>query len=154
MSIGGPLGAGLGALAGIGAGIIEGLVTSNTDDIPSEEARKDLERETGPKPGQPYGLVLKPDDVANPLLAPQPGRPELDQSAPVIRNWNGTNVDRMVIRSTQIWWPSDHQRRGFDGRWGVRCQDDPNTRRSGIQFPDFRAALLNDLARHLVSTDG
>jgi hypothetical protein len=154
MGIGGPLGAGIGALAGIGAGILEGLATSNTDDVPPEEVRKALEREIGPKQGTPYGLVLKPDDVANPLLPPEPGHPERDESATEIRNWNGIDVDRMVIRSTQTWWPSDHDRRGYDGRWGVRCQDDPNTRRSGIQFPDFRATLLNDLAVHLVSTDG
>ena len=150
---GGPLGAGLGAIAGAAAGIFEGLATSNTDDIPSEDIRKDLEREIGPKPGTPYGLVLKPDDVSNPLLPPQPGHPELDESAAEIRNWNGTDAERLVVRSTQIWWPSDHMRRGYDGRWGVRCQDDPNNRRSGIAFPNFRAALLNDLAVHLVSTD-
>jgi hypothetical protein len=154
LKIAGPLGAGLGALAGIAAGVFEGLSTSNTDDVPAEDIRKALEREPGPKLGQPYGVVVRPDDVDNPLLPPDQAHPELTESAASIRTWLGSDEERLVDRATQIWWPTDSHRRGYDGRWGVRCENDPNNRRSGINFPDFRVSLLNDLAFHLASTDG
>jgi hypothetical protein len=149
--LGGGLGSALGAFAGAVAGVIEALSTSNTDDVPSEEIRQGLEREPGP-PDRSYGLVLKPADVANPLLPPAPPAHPQAETAVAIRNWLGTDADRLVDRSSQIWWPSDSQRKGYDGRWGVRCENDPNNRRSGIKFPDFRRALLNDLAVHLAKT--
>jgi hypothetical protein len=49
--------------------------------------------------------------------------------------------------------PADNQRRGFDGRWGEQCEDDPNNRRSGIQITDFGAALIRDLAFYLASVE-
>jgi hypothetical protein len=140
----GPVGAGIGALAGGVAGLIEGLATSNTDDLPSEEVREALEREPGPPPGR-YGLVLSPDGV-DPLLPAPPGQPPAAaETAVEVRNWLGSDADRLVDRSRQIWWQ-------YEGRWGVRCQNDPNDRRSGMTFPDFKRVLLNDLAVHLAKT--
>jgi hypothetical protein len=148
--IGGFPGSAIGAMAGAIAGIAEALSTSNDEDAPTEDAGKGLEREPGPPPGQ-YGLVLKPPGV-DALLPPDAAHPENNETAVTIRNWLGTDEDKLVDRSRQIWWPSDSSRRGFDGRWGVRCEKDPINRRSGIKFPDFRRALLNDLAVHLAKT--
>jgi hypothetical protein len=142
--IGGFIGAGIGALAGAVAGLVEALSTSNTDDVPSEEIREGMEREQGPPPGR-YGLVLKPPGV-NALLPAPPGQPpETAETATQVRDWLGSDQDRLVDRHRQIWWR-------YEGRWGVRCQNDPNERRSGMAFPDFKRVLLNDLAVHLAKT--
>jgi hypothetical protein len=145
-SFGGPFGAGLGLLAGAVAGLAEALSTSNTDDTPSAEVQKQMEREPGPPAGR-FGLVLKPSDVDNPL--------DKDETAASIRDWAGDDARRLVDRSTQLWWPPSGDQPpqpGFAGRWGVRCTDDPNELRCGIPFPNFQRALLNDLAVHITST--
>jgi hypothetical protein len=140
-------GAAWGAAAGAVAGIIEAVSSSNTENVPSEDVREELEKETGPVDRR-YGLVLTPAGV-NPLL-PDPKNPENDETAVDVRTWNGTDFDRLVDRDRQIWWPDDL---GFNGRWGVRVEDDPNDRRSGIKFPDFKRTLLNDLALHIAETE-
>lgn len=143
----GPPGALIGAAAGAIAGIAEALSTSNTDDVPSEEVRQELEKEPAPPVGR-YGLVLKPSEVADPLFHDPAHRddPEKDETAVTIRAWNGTDLQRLVDGSQQVWW-------SYNGRWGVRVQNDPNNRRSGIQFPKFKAALLNNIAVHLQETE-
>jgi hypothetical protein len=146
--LGGFPGALLGAIAGAAAGVAEALSTSSTDDVPDKDTRKLLEREPGPPQTGGYGRVIKPVDVADPLTH-EATRPE---TASEILAWSGTPADRLVDRATQIWWPGDSNRPGFDGRWGVQCENDPLDRRSGIPFPDFRRTLLNDLALHLAKT--
>jgi hypothetical protein len=142
----GPLGAMAGALGGAIAGIVEAVSSSNTDDVPAEEIRKELEREPGP-PDKRYGLVLKPEDVGDPLI--HDSDPAKNETAAAIRVWNGKPEERVIDRDTQTWWPGES---GFNGRWGVRVENDPNNRRSGIPVPDFRRALLNDLGIHLAKT--
>jgi hypothetical protein len=144
----GPAGVVIGALAGAAAGIAEALSSSSTDDVPDKDTRQLLEREPGPPATGSYGRVIKPDDVADPLTH-EPTRPEIASQTLV---WAGSPAERLVDRANQIWWPGDSNRPGFDGRWGVRCENDPLDRRSGIPFPDFRRALLNDLALHLAAT--
>jgi hypothetical protein len=145
-SLFGPLGAMAGAIGGAIAGVIEAVSSSNTDDVPSEEIRKELEREPGP-PDKRYGLVLTPADVGDPLI--HDADPAKNETAAAVRVWNGKPEERVIDRNTQIWWPGET---GFNGRWGVRVENDPNNRRSGIQVPDFRRALLNDLGIHLAKT--
>jgi hypothetical protein len=140
-------GAALGAAAGAIAGIIEAVSSSNEENVPSEEVRKELEKETGPVDKR-YGLVLTPSGI-DPLLQ-DPQHPENNESATDVRTWNGTDFERLVDRDRQIWWPDEF---GFNGRWGVRVEDDPNDRRSGITFPDFKRVLLNDIALHIAETD-
>lgn len=141
------VGTAIGAAAGLIAGIAEALSSSNTDERIPEDVRDQLEREPGP-PKDRFGLVLKPADVADPLIQ-DPAHPTPDESAVTIRTWAGTDGERMVDRDRQIWWPGAN---GYNGRWGVRCTDDPNDRRGGITFPDFRRTLLNDLATHLAKS--
>jgi hypothetical protein len=145
--LGGFVGSALGAMAGAALGIFEALSSSNTDDVPGEEVRKELEREPGP-PDKRYGLVLTPDGVDPLFHDPDPAK---NETATAVRTWNGTDSQRLVDRDRQIWWPRE---RGYKGKWGVRVVNDPNRRRSGIEFPDFQRALLNDLGLHLAKTTG
>jgi hypothetical protein len=150
---GGPAGYLAGAAAGLVGGLVEALSSSGSDDHPDDAAWNALEREAGPDP-ENFGLVLKPSDVANPLSPTIEGRPGKQEQASQIRDWNGDESDRLVDRSRQIWWPTEDQRQGYDGRWGVRCTDDPNLRRSGIRFPAFKALFLNQLATHIARPAG
>lgn len=152
-SLGGGPGSALGALAGLVGGILEALSSSGTDDKPDDAAWDSLEREPGSDP-ENFGLVLKPASVANPLKPTIDGRPGAQEVAAQIRDWNGADGDHLVDRSTQVWWPTEGSRQGYDGRWGVRCTDDPNARRTGIKFPPFKTLFLNQLAMNLAKPQG
>ena len=97
-------------MAGAIAGIAEALSTSNDEDVPAEDVRKGLEPEPGPPKGH-YGLVLKPPGV-DALLPPDAAHPEDNETAVTIRDWLGTDQEKLVDRPRQIWWPSDSSRRG------------------------------------------
>ena len=148
-SIGGPFGAAIGAAAGLAAGIIEAIVGSDDDDRPTDQEIEAAEMEHAPDLAG-YGIVLKPADVANPLV----GDTEPPESALVVRTWLGTEQERMIDYTQQVWWPSNRLRPGFDGRWGVRVTNDPLDLRSGRTFPDFGRALMNDLAVGITDTRG
>lgn len=146
-ALGGPLGAGLGFLSGLIAGVVEGILGSDAAEGPSDEVMEAAELEQGP-PKEGFGLVLKPASVEQPIF-PTAKPPE---AATEIRIWNGTEAQRLVDYQNQIWWPTNPVRQGYDGRWGTRCTNDPLERRSGITFPEFGPALLNDLAIHISET--
>ena len=59
---------------------------------------------------------------------------------------NGRRYDFLVDRATQVWWPADDGRGGFQGRWGQRVEADPLPRRSGMRFPQFWKMLLMAIA--------
>jgi len=50
---------------------------------------------------------------------------------------SGRRYDYLVNRTTQVWWPSDDLRSGYQGRWGQRVENDPLPRRGGMRFPQF-----------------
>lgn len=146
-SIGG-IGAAVGAVAGLAAGIIEAIVGSDDDDGPTPQELAAAEAERPPERAEGYGTTLKPENLSNPLTEDPP------ESAAEIRTWLGPAPDRLIDYETQLWWPSNHVRPGFDGRWGVRVTDDPHDLRSGRPFPNFGAALMNDLAIGFAKTHG
>ncbi|TQJ30261.1 hypothetical protein [Microbacterium sp. SLBN-146] len=134
------IGAALGAAAGLAAGIAEALAGSDDDDRPTPEEIAAAEEEHAPDREAGYGTVLAPEGLADPLT--QIPR----ESATEIRRWLGPPSARLIDYSTQLWWPSNDVRPGFEGRWGVRVTDDPHDLRSGRKFPAFGLALMNDLA--------
>lgn len=142
--VGGPWG----ALGGLIAGIAE-AVASDADHEPTADDWRKREQEHAPERGT-YGLVLTPPEVPNPLVISDPD-PTKNETAARIVNWEGTPSNKLVDRSQQRWWPNpDANRPGYAGRWGVRVQNDPMLRRSGIPFPDFRRSFLRELLESLV----
>jgi hypothetical protein len=138
----GPLGALGGAVGGLVAGIVEANASS-ADHEPSADDWRQREEEHAPLPGK-YGLVVAPADVPNPLETKNPD-PARNETAVSLIHWPGLDQDKLVDRATQLWWGKDEQFRGYRGRWGVRVQNDPMLRRSGIEFPDFRRSFLRGL---------
>jgi len=140
VAIGGAIGGPFGALVGAIAGAIEAAVSGGDDDSDpiDDEVREELEDDDPPEPDD-YGVILTPSSLAGSLP---------DASfATEVRPWQGSPEDHLVNRELQIWWPGTSQDRiGYEGRWGVMCQNDPRDRRSGIEFPNFKRAFLLDLA--------
>lgn len=140
----GPIGCGIGAVVGAIAGGIEGSQTGSDNDSSTldESAVEELERDHPPDQDD-YGLVLTPETLTNNL-------PD-GANAVELRPWADTPENRLVDRELQVWWPGEGQDPGYQGRWGVMCQNDPHERRSGIVFPNFKRAFLLDLAIDLSS---
>lgn len=138
-----------GALGGFIAGIVEAL-SSSADHERSPEEWKGLEEEHGPQP-QHYGLILTPPEVPKPVYTDDLDSTKNDNFTSIVV-WAGDDHEQLVDRDVQLWWPGSGKMPGYNGRWGVRVQKDPMQRRSGITFPDFQRAFLNDLARKLSTT--
>jgi hypothetical protein len=141
---GGPFGVPL--LGAIG-GLIAGIVEANASSAPHQPSADDwrVREQEHPPDDNNYGLVLTPPEVSDPLDRANPD-PAKRENAKSIVQWAGTPSDKLVDRTTQLWWPNTGSRPpGYSGRWGVRVQQDPNLRRSGIPFPDFRRAFLREL---------
>lgn len=148
-SLFGPAGALIGALAGGLAGLAEALSSSSdSNNTLDPEVRKKLEQEHAPE-DKKYGFVLTPSDVPNPLITESPN-PDENETAVLIKYWENSESPLIVDRESQIWWPNKGE--GYNGRWGVRCQNDPLDRRSGITFPNFRETLLNDFVVHITKS--
>jgi hypothetical protein len=56
-----------------------------------------------------------------------------------------------VNRDKELFWPTHDGKasKGFLGRWGVRCNSDPFSRRAGDVLPDFRMEIIRNLIPHL-----
>ena len=138
---GGWLGCGIGAVVGGIAGLIEGAVNDSdgssapVDDRANQESERDY-----PPDVDKYGTVISPAD----LLAALPEQPPKSKQ---ITPWAGKPEEKLVDRAQQIWWPGKGDQAGYNGRWGVRVQEDPLDRRSGITFPKFKQAFLMGLAK-------
>ena len=149
IAAGAKIGGLFGAVVGLMAGIAEAL-SSSADRERTPEEWKRLEEEHGPEP-QRYGLILTPPEVPLPVKTNDPD-PAKNDTYKSIEIWTGDDMERLVDRDTQLWWPGTDKRPGYNGRWGLRVQKDPMERRSGITFPDFQRAFLNDLARQISKT--
>lgn len=146
LAIAGPIG----ALVGAAAGAAE--ATSIHEEIGEEP-----ELEPGEGAGPDYGDLEDPrdgfqDDAdtqaivplgQDHLVAALTGSPD---GAAQISYWLDDGLETVVDRSRQGFW-SDQLggAHGFNGRWGVRCSDDPYNRRAGGQFPEFRLQILKQL---------
>ena len=132
------IGAGIGAIA---AGIEAAVDNDDSDSKPVDDATKAETERDHPPDENNYGRVLVPQTLTA----------TLDDAAHAqeVRPWAETPDKHRVDKELQIWWPGQREDPGYQGRWGVMCQSDPNDRRSGIVFPNFRRAFLIDLAIHL-----
>lgn len=136
---GGWIGCAIGAAVGGIAALVEALVDSDDDDSsPLDDASSSNAGPDESPPDGSYGLVLVPPEIESGFVDAV--------SAAEVRPWAGSPEDHLVKRDKQIWWPGDIERMGYNGRWGVMCQIDKFDRRSGIPFPDFKKALLLELA--------
>ena len=142
------VGASLGALAGLAAGLFEAIAGSDDDDRPTPEELAAAELEQPPDQTAGYGLVLTPESLPHPLTQDPP------ETATEVRRWLGPPGARLIDYSSQLWWPSNRIRPGYEGRWGVRVTDDPHDIRSGRRFPAFDEALMNNLAIGFAKTTG
>ena len=124
----GPFGAIAGAVGGFLAGFAEGSASS-ADHQPSADNWRQREEEHGPPAGN-YGVVITPPEVPQPLETTNKD-PTKNEIAASLIQWPGLTQDKLVDRANQLWWGGDEQFRGYQGRWGVRVQNDPNLRRSG-----------------------
>ncbi|MBD2066104.1 hypothetical protein H6F93_00905 [Leptolyngbya sp. FACHB-671] len=60
--------------------------------------------------------------------------------------WIDGGEGTIVDRTQQLFWSDQlNFSEGYQGRWGVRCSDDPFSRRAGGKFPEFRLQLLKGL---------
>lgn len=137
-AIGGPLGC---AIGGIAAAIEAASSGSDDDSTSTDDDIAEVVEDDHPPDEGNYGLVLSPQDLVGSL-------PDASDASEV-RPWKGDPDTHLVDRELQIWWPGRGRDPGYNGRWGVMCQDDRFDRRSGIKFPNFKRAFLLDLAADL-----
>lgn len=133
--LGGFLGAIVGVLAAEAESDVEGLYeppkldkppVPSPDDPLSEDA-SDLEKDK----------TAKPQGLDNPPL--------VDASVSDIRDWATSPRDSLIDDFLPL--QQDLARGGarFEGRWGVRCSDDPLLMRGGIRFPAYRLQIVDAL---------
>ena len=62
-----------------------------------------------------------------------------------IQPWSCTAAEALGEVAAPLLFPAvpDHPR--FEGRWGVRCVEDPQARRIGIKFPRYRQQVVDAL---------
>lgn len=146
-----------GLLLGGPIGLIVGGAAAGAEAAEAEEAGlyEVPKFEAEPPPEQDDPLV---DDWID-LEKDKIGKPESLSDVPMgdpsqsdVRNWACT--PHQALTDGEAWLMSGgrgHERLGFDGRWGVRCDADPFGRRAGDRFSTRRElildALLQDAAR-------
>ncbi|OUR89351.1 hypothetical protein A9Q81_22080 [Gammaproteobacteria bacterium 42_54_T18] len=138
---GGPVGCLVGAAAGAVAALLESdsFGTGQIGDPPAG-VPVDVQGDFSANE-EDYGLILIPQELE--------GNFADEEFAAVVKPWSGSIEERMVDRETQPWWPPEEKFLGYRGRWGIMAQDDSFDRRSGMEFPDFKTALLLEMAINL-----
>ena len=96
-------------------------------DDPLGEAAADIEKDK----------VGKPQSVAT--------VPLVDANQSETRDWRPSAEEALVDDSLLLGGEGLLTGHAFDGRWGVRCTDDPMLRRSGIRFPLYRGQIIDAL---------
>lgn len=138
---GGPVGCGIGAIVGGIAALIEAGSTGTIGDPPGAANPPPNMGGDNAADEANWGDILVPQE----LVA---GFPDAADATDV-RPWRGNEEQRLVDREAQVWWPQQGDDLGYNGRWGVMCQEDTYDRRSGIEFPDFKRQMLLELAINL-----
>jgi hypothetical protein len=138
----GPIGAVVGFLAGllIAAPEIAAPAVYSVDHAGEFVSVPSPTQDFPPESGD-YGLILVPSGLVVDF-------PDADDAVEV-RPWVGTTEEKLLDRDTQVWWASIPGHTGYDGRWGVMCQNDPCDCRSGMTMPHFRYVFLEEIAIHL-----
>jgi hypothetical protein len=144
---GGPaagIAAAVGAFIGLIAAMAEVIssIVVTTEDIEEASTPPSPQPDVAPEDGD-YGIVLAPEDLVS-------GFPDA-ADATEVRPWAGAAAERVLDRDMQVWWASIPGHRGYDGRWGVMCENDPCDARSGMPMPEFRQLFLEEIAIHLSS---
>lgn len=139
-----PLGCVAGAVVGGVAAFMEsdafGGGNGDADDSPSPEDIAEANTDFPPDENN-YGLVIVPDEIGANF--------EDADAAASVETWSDTIDERLVDRETQPWWRPKEGFVGYQGRWGAMMQNDPYDRRSGMEFPNFKTALLLELMINL-----
>jgi hypothetical protein len=147
LGIAGIFGAIVGAIA---AGAEAAAIHEGLDEEPK------LEPGDGSPPEWPDDLEDPRDQLLDPVeaqaIAPQ-GQEALipiltgnEAGAAGVSYWLNDGDTAVVDRARQLFW-ADHLgiENGYQGRWGVRCSEDPFNRRAGGKFPEFRLQVLKRL---------
>jgi hypothetical protein len=62
-----------------------------------------------------------------------------------IQPWSFGPAEALGELAAPLLFPSSPQSPRFEGRWGVRCVEDPQARRLGIRFPQYRHQVVDAL---------
>lgn len=141
----------VGAAIGCGVGAIAAAIEAAVDDsgdgseTVDERARQEAERDYAPEQDN-YGMIIAPTDLKGELIDAK--------YADKIEYWKGSSKDILIDRAYQIWWRNGQgldgkNYLGYQGRWGVKAQEDPYDRRSGIVFPEFKRAFIISFIKYL-----
>lgn len=141
----GPLGAVVGAVAG---------VAEATEIHEALDEKPELKPGEGAAPEWPDDLEDPRDKLLEPesaqAIVPQ-GRADLvpaliGADAAAVSFWMEDGERALVDRTQQLFWGDEiTPGHSYQGRWGVRCSDDPFNRRAGGKFPEFRLQVLRRL---------
>lgn len=137
--LGGPIGAAIGGAAA-------GAEAAEAEDAGLYEAPK-LEADPPPENDDPLvddWTDLERDKIGKP--AHVASAPLADAAQSDVRNWACTPLE--ALTDGHAWLASGspgHERIGFNGRWGVRCDLDPFARRAGDRFSLRREVILDAL---------
>ncbi|SDH35942.1 hypothetical protein SAMN05421505_114137 [Sinosporangium album] len=145
---GASVGGGLGGLVGAAVGAVVGVLASALEAAEAEKQgwMEQPKLTPDPPPDQDNPLVddweeLEQRNVVAPAGINAP--PLIDTARSELRHWTSAPKESLVDGS--ILFTADGERPTFAGRWGVRCVDDPFLLRSGIAYPDQRAAVVDAL---------
>jgi hypothetical protein len=144
------VGAETGLLVGAGVGLIAGIIWGIAEWVDVEDGGFDATpREHMPAVDVVSGAatagtvvhtggVVVPDVSADRTVA---------WRSKLVHEVDGRKYSCIVDREPQPLWPGDPDFRGFTGRWGQRVQEDAQTRRMGMRFPNFWLLFFEALVR-------
>lgn len=140
--IAGPFGALVGAIAAAAeaaAAEEEGIV-----DVPEVEpsdapADGDLDADADSEESglSTQSRVALPSGIGDPPFA--------DAGQADIQVWSFGPLEALGEIAAPLLFPASPRSPRFEGRWGVRCVDDPHRRRTGIRFPEYRHQVMDAL---------
>jgi hypothetical protein len=138
--VGFALGGPFGALVGIAAAKAEASWAEENNLFNPELAPPNDEAPPGDDPLADDASDLEKDKISTPQSVAAP--PFAGPNTAEIRGWVSTAEDALGEGSLLFPWAASNLPR-YSGRWGVRCDLDGLSLRSGIQFPDWRAELID-----------
>lgn len=86
---------------------------------------------------------IEKDKIGKPQSVPVV--PLADPRQSETRDWRSSPEEALLDDSLLLSPEGFPDRHGFDGRWGVRCTNDPVLIRSGIRFPSYRSQIIDAL---------